>query len=85
MGHADPHTQELHPQVGRGVDQQISLGQASDRRTAEPLVSRVRAQANAAAAPDRRDTDAGSCAEQDELATDVTRVNRLRHGSLVSS
>ena len=52
--------QELHPEFGRGVDEQIPGGEFQQDRTARPVVARIGRCANRTLAPDHRHPDGGA-------------------------
>ncbi len=81
VGDADLFPQELLPQIGGRIDQQISLRQAEEHTAPRPRIPRVDASANLAPAADGRDADGGSSAEEDRLAADVRGLKFERHFS----
>ena len=68
---ADSLPEELLPEVGWRVDEQVALRQADEGGAARPLVARVAAGADFAAAADRRHSDARSRSQQNELPADI--------------
>ena len=79
VDNADALAQELLPQIGRRIDQQVALRQADERRAARTFVLRIGAAADFARAADRRHADARSCSEQDELPANISRQHVARH------
>jgi hypothetical protein len=60
----DFFSQQLHPQFGRGVDQQRPARQKDSDRTTGAVVPGIVALANRAGTSDRRHADAGSGAQE---------------------
>jgi hypothetical protein len=79
VDNADPLAEQLLPQVGRRIDEQIAFWKAQEGRTAGPLVVRVVALAHLARTSERRDTGARSRPQQDELPADVGSENVALH------
>ncbi len=77
----DSFPQQLGTQIGRGVDEQIALGQLEHDRAARPVVSRVVALANGAIAPDRWHANAGAGTEENHGRFDFAlgRSTQLWH------
>ena len=70
---ADPFTNQLSPQIGRGVDQQVPFRQTQNRAGSRSFITRMVASASIAAAADGGDSNRGACAQQNQLAGDVGR------------
>ena len=70
---ADSFTNQLSPQIGRGIDQQVPLRQSKNRAGSCSFVPRMIAGAGVAPASDRGNSDRGASAQQDQLAGDVGR------------
>ena len=74
-----PLAQQLLPQVGRRVDEQVAAGQAQGQPAARALVAGIVARAHRAAAADGRHADAGARAQKDHAAGDVAADGQAGH------
>lgn len=83
MHQADAFAQQLGTQVGRGVNEQIAERQSQKDRAAGALVPRIDALADGTTAADGRHPHAGAGSEEDQLAADVRRDERIWQGDLV--
>src|SRR4029079_4632613 len=63
VNNADALPQQLLPQIGWRIDEQIALRQTNQRRAARALIARVATDANVTGATDRRHADARSGSE----------------------
>jgi preprotein translocase subunit SecA len=80
VGQADSLAEKLLPEVGRGIDQQVALGQSQGQATTCPLVLGIAAGAYVAATSDHGHADTGSRAQEYELSLDVGGDKRNRQG-----
>jgi hypothetical protein len=67
----------LESQVGRGVDQQIALGQPQHNAASRPFVVRIIAGTHRAAAPNSGNADRCSSAQQYQLTANILRDRRV--------
>jgi len=82
---ADLLAQELLPQVGRRIDEQIPLGQAEDHAAPRAAIARIVAGAHGAVAANGRHADRSAGPQQDQLAGDVATGRLAWHArSLLS-
>src|SRR5262249_40840820 len=72
MDKSDLFAQQLGPQIGRSVDQQISFRQTQRQRTSHPLVLRIGAGADLTAAANTRHPDRCAGTKKDQLAANVS-------------
>jgi len=90
--HAHFRANELQPQLGRRVDQNVSLRHPQESGAAIALIARIDRRANGAIAADHRYADGGASAEEFEDARschakstgDNHRLGRPSRGSTVS-
>ena len=68
---SDPFAEQLAAQLGRGVDEEVSAGQAQGHAASGPLVLRIGAGAGGAAAADLRHAVRRARAEKDQLAGEI--------------
>jgi hypothetical protein len=73
MQDANFFAQQLGPQIGRRIDQQVSIGQTQNGAAARSLISRMPALANATSATQCRHTYGGASTQQDHPALDISR------------
>jgi hypothetical protein len=64
-------SEQLLPQVGRGVNQEISRGQTKDHRASSPLIFWFSTNANAASTTDNRYANRRACSQEDHPAANI--------------
>ncbi len=67
----DFFSQQLLPQVGCRVDQQVPVGQAKNRAAPRALIPRMTTRADRAIASNCRNSDGSSTAEQNQFAPNI--------------
>jgi hypothetical protein len=75
----DPLAQQLRPEIGRRIDEQVSLGQSDQCGASQPLVSRMTAGTDGAATANHGDADRRAGSQQNELTADVFTGRQICH------